>query len=218
VDRRLRPRVGVASGDIMRSLSSRRSQPTEQRDTSLVPRPTPAPSGKASTPRHGCPGALRAMVAQRSSRTHRSRRSLAWEAVAQTNGVVSIEQHPQAAVATDLVGAALGGSRVPTRRIRRGREWEDCTPATNKIRCARFVRQRPGRPLAPLPLKDENPWCRRVEAGEAWCGSWSPCDSVAQEPVEPLIAAMSAKARLMSGRLLPAAHIAPSIEEAAGRS
>jgi hypothetical protein len=33
-----------------------------------------------------------------------------------------------------------------------------------------------------------------------------------------LIAAMSAKARLISGRLLPAAHIAPSIEETAGRS
>ena len=66
----------------------------------------------------------------------------------------------------------------------------------------RFVQQRPGRPLAPPPMMDENPWCRRAEAGEAWCGSWSPCDSVAQEPVEPLIAAMSAKARLISGRLL----------------
>jgi hypothetical protein len=31
--------------------------------------------------------------------------------------------------------------------------------------------------------------------------------------VEPLIAAMSAKARLISGRLLPAAHIAPSTRE-----
>jgi hypothetical protein len=50
VDRRLRPRVGVASGDLMRSLSSRRSQPTEQAHTSSVPRPTPAASGKASTP------------------------------------------------------------------------------------------------------------------------------------------------------------------------
>jgi hypothetical protein len=36
---------------------------------------------------------------------------------------------------------------------------------------------------------------------------------VAQEPVEPLIAAMSAKARLISGRLLPAAHIDPSHKE-----
>jgi hypothetical protein len=34
-----------------------------------------------------------------------------------------------------------------------------------------------------------------------------------QEPVEPLIAAMSAKARLISGRLLPAAHTDPSPEE-----
>ena len=25
--------------------------------------------------------------------------------------------------------------------------------------------------LAPPPMKDENPWCRRAEAGEAWCGS-----------------------------------------------
>jgi hypothetical protein len=25
--------------------------------------------------------------------------------------------------------------------------------------------------LAPPPLKDENPWCRRAEAGEAWCRS-----------------------------------------------
>ena len=43
----------------------------------------------------------------------------------------------------------------------------------------------------------------------------SPCDSVALEPVEPLIAAMSAKARLIPGRLLPAAHIAPSSKEPA---
>ena len=54
---------------------------------------------------------------------------------------------------------------------------------------------------------------RRADAGEAWCGIWSPCDSVAQEPVEPLIAAMSAKARLISGRLLPAANTAPSDKE-----
>ena len=33
------------------------------------------------------------------------------------------------------------------------------------------ARQRPGRPLAPPPMIDENPWCRRAEAGEAWCGS-----------------------------------------------
>ena len=33
---------------------------------------------------------------------------------------------------------------------------------------------------------------------------------MAREPVKPLIAAMRAKARLLSGRLLPAAHIAPS--------
>jgi hypothetical protein len=36
---------------------------------------------------------------------------------------------------------------------------------------------------------------------------------VAQEPVELLIAAMSAKARLIPGRLLPAAHIAPLAKE-----
>jgi hypothetical protein len=33
-----------------------------------------------------------------------------------------------------------------------------------------------------------------------------------------LIAAMSAKARLISGRLLPAAHIVPSTEEFVGRT
>jgi hypothetical protein len=89
-----------------------------------------------------------------------------------------------------------------------------------------FVRQRPGRPLAPPPMMDENkrfawrsrrgpehPWCRRAEAGDAWCGSWSPCDNVAQEPVEPLIAGMRATARLVSGRLLPAMHTAPSTRE-----
>ena len=32
----------------------------------------------------------------------------------------------------------------------------------------------PGGPLSPPPLKDENPWCRRAEAGEAWCGSYLP--------------------------------------------
>ncbi len=41
----------------------------------------------------------------------------------------------------------------------------------------------------------------------------SPCDSVALEPVEPLIAAMSAKARLIPGRLLPAADLITAIEE-----
>ena len=42
-------------------------------------------------------------------------RSVSAEAVAQTNGVVPIEQHVQAAVAVDLVGAALSASRVQTR-------------------------------------------------------------------------------------------------------
>ncbi len=41
----------------------------------------------------------------------------------------------------------------------------------------------------------------------------SPCDSVALEPVEPLIAAMSAKARLIPGRLLLTAHLVTLIEE-----
>jgi hypothetical protein len=41
----------------------------------------------------------------------------------------------------------------------------------------------------------------------------SPCDSVALEPVEPLIAAMSAKARLIPGRLLPAADLVTATEE-----
>jgi len=52
-----------------------------------------------------------------------------------------------------------------------------------------------------------------LTSARAWCGSESPCDSVAQEPVEPLIAAMSAKARLISGRLLPAAHTDPPVKE-----
>jgi hypothetical protein len=59
--------------------------------------------------------------------------------------------------------------------------------------------------LAPPPVRNENVFGRRADAGEAWCGNESSCDSVAQEPVEPLIAAKSAKARLISGRLLPAA-------------
>jgi len=67
--------------------------------------------------------------------------------------------------------------------------------------------------LAPPPMRDENVRGRRADAGEAWCGSESPCDSVAQEPVELLIAAMSAKARLISGRLLPAAHTDPAVKE-----
>jgi hypothetical protein len=62
-------------------------------------------------------------------------------------------------------------------------------------------------------MMDENVGGRRADAGEAWCGSSSPCDSVAQEPVEPSIAAMSAKARLISGRLLPAAHTDPPVKE-----
>ena len=67
-------------------------------------------------------------------------------------------------------------------------------------------------------MRDENVVGRRADAGEAWCGSESPCDSVAQEPVEPLIAAMSAKARLISGRLLPAAHTGSSDKEFGGHS
>ena len=67
-------------------------------------------------------------------------------------------------------------------------------------------------------MRGENFLGRRADAGEAWCGSESPCDSVAQEPVEPLIAAMSAKARLISGRLLPAAHTDPSAKESVGHS
>ena len=43
-------------------------------------------------------------------------------------------------------------------------------------------------------------------------------DSVPLEPVELLIAAMSAKARLISGRLLPAAHTVPSAKEFVGNS
>ena len=62
-------------------------------------------------------------------------------------------------------------------------------------------------------MRDENVLGRRADAGEAWCGSQSPGDSVAQEPVEPLIAAMSAKARLISGRLLPAARTVPPDQE-----
>jgi hypothetical protein len=41
---------------------------------------------------------------------------------------------------------------------------------------------------------------------------------VAQEPVELLIAAMGAKARLISGRLVQAAHIAPPAKEFVGRN
>ena len=41
----------------------------------------------------------------------------------------------------------------------------------------------------------------------------NPCDSLALEPVEPLMAAMSAKARLMPGRLLPAADLVTATEE-----
>jgi len=62
-------------------------------------------------------------------------------------------------------------------------------------------------------MRDENVPGRRIDAGEAWCGCLSPCDSVALEPVEPMIAALSAKARLISGRLLPAAHPVASTKE-----
>ena len=99
------------------------------------------------------------------------------------------------------------------------RSGADSVSASPTRWCSRlFTRQRPGRPLVPPPMRSENPCRRRADAGEAWCGSESPCDSVAQEPVEPLIAAMSAKARLIPGRLLPAAHTAPSTEEPASHS
>ena len=58
--------------------------------------------------------------------------------------------------------------------------------------------------------------CRRVKA--ALCGSWSPDDSVAGEPVEPLIAVMSAEASFAARRLLPAAYTAPATEELATSS
>jgi hypothetical protein len=72
------------------------------------------------------------------------------------------------------------------------------------------MRQRPGR-LAPSPVRDEN----RAAVGPTpmGLGALSPCDSVALEPVEPLIAAMSAKVRLIPGRLLLTAHLVTLIEE-----
>jgi hypothetical protein len=42
--------------------------------------------------------------------------------------------------------------------------------------------------------------------------------SMALEPAEPLIAAMSAKARLIPGRLLPTVHPVPAIKEQPGPS
>jgi hypothetical protein len=59
------------------------------------------------------------------------------------------------------------------------------------------------------------PRAARIEAGEAWCSSWSPEGSVAEELVERLTAAMSAKASFIAGRLLPAVHTAPATEELA---
>jgi hypothetical protein len=53
-------------------------------------------------------------------------------------------------------------------------------------------------------LRDENLVGRGTDAGEAW-SRLRPQDSAAGEPVEPSIAAMSAQASLISGRLLPAA-------------
>ena len=82
---------------------------------------------------------------------------------------------------TLVIAGGIIGAGLAVRRLRRDRR--DLRPVV------------PGRP---------------ADAGEAWCGSESPCHSVAQEPVEPAIAAMSAKARLIPGRLLPAANIAPS--------
>ena len=51
------------------------------------------------------------------------------------------------------------------------------------------------------PVRSENPGVR-IDAVEAWCAE-SPCDSVAWGPVEPLIAASSAQARLILGRFPP---------------
>lgn len=44
----------------------------------------------------------------------------------------------------------------------------------------------------------------------------SPWDGVIQEPVEPSMAAMSAKASSIAGRLLRAAHFDPRTEELSG--
>ena len=103
-------------------------------------------------------------------------------------------------------GAIDPANPVATTRLNVGSGHEMAGPGYHFRQGQGFTRQRPGQPRAPPPLKDENPWCRRAEAGETWCGSESPCDSATQEPVEPLIAAMSAKARLIPRRLLPAAH------------
>ena len=55
-------------------------------------------------------------------------------------------------------------------RLRRSHEVGEnrrCRFRTTALVCATASRAA----LAPPPLKDENPWCRRAEAGEAWCGS-----------------------------------------------
>jgi hypothetical protein len=43
-------------------------------------------------------------------------------------------------------------------------------PAAQSLRLPDFTTAS-GAPLAPPPLRDENPFRRRADAGEAWCGS-----------------------------------------------
>jgi len=70
--------------------------------------------------------------------------------------------------------------------------------------------------LASPPLRGENPRAAGLTSARLGAVVRAPCDSVAPEPMDPLIAAMSAKARLIPGRLLPAARVAPSNKEFAG--
>ena len=65
----------------------------------------------------------------------------------------------------------IGKVRART-RIHPPRRW---CPIRSNLGCVGFTRQRPGRPLVPLPMKDENAVGRRADAGEACCGSDSPC-------------------------------------------
>src|ERR1019366_4174333 len=79
------------------------------------------------------------------------------EAVAQTRAVVPPPQMSPGPRECDLMGGRLAASEASVHPICPGvveGHWYD---VTNNFRRVAFVRQRPGR-LAPLPLRDENPW------------------------------------------------------------
>src|SRR5881227_3528214 len=101
-------------------------------------------------------------------------------------GGASAARDAVARLRSDMSPPSLG-PYAAVLRSRAGRIATHFTPRRSIFGRQIVLRQCPER-LAPLPLRDENPWAR-IDAGEAWCVRARA--TVWRGPVGPLIAAAS---------------------------